>query len=140
MAIKSGDFPGFELHQLSRAYYQVLSREMEGFGIDRGFRILLEIASNDGCVVQQDLTKRFAVDKVTINRITNYLIQQGLIEKKTCSDDRRKAYLALTEQGKELVPEIKSALNRTNQYFFHSISSEDREVFNRVLRSISVIE
>lgn len=140
MAIKSGDFPGFEFHQLSRAYYQMLSREMAGFGLDRGFRMLLEIAANDGCIVQHDLTQRLSVDKVTINRITQYLLKQGLIEKKTCTADRRKAYLALTEQGKALVPEIKAALRRTNEQFFHSVTADERDVFIRVLERISVSE
>lgn len=140
MTVKSGDFPGFEFHQLSKAYYNVLRDEMEGFGIDRGFRMLLEIAANDGCIVQHDLTQRLKSDKVTVNRFTQYLIKAGLILKKTCTDDRRKAYLQLTEEGKALVPEIRKALERTNQQFFKSINAEDRDAFIRVLRLIAVSE
>ncbi len=140
MAIKSGDFPGFEFHQLSRAYYHLLSKEMAGFGLDRGFRMLLEIAAEDGCIVQHDLTQRLFVDKVTINRVTQYLVKQGLVEKKTCDQDRRRAYLALTERGKALVPEIEAALQRTNRQFFQSISPEEFRIFSGVLRRLSESE
>lgn len=95
--------------------------------------MLLRISEEDGAISQHDLSVEFLIDKVSTNRTTKYLEEQGLIKRCVCTKDRRKALLSLTDKGLELIPLIKEALIETNSWFMADLSSEEKKQLTELL-------
>jgi DNA-binding MarR family transcriptional regulator len=65
------------------------------------WRVLLSAAAHDA-VSGQEVTNRWAMDKMAVNRAVANLEERHLIEKRANPDDRRAIDVVMTRSGREL--------------------------------------
>jgi DNA-binding MarR family transcriptional regulator len=65
------------------------------------------------------------VDKSSLSRMVDRLIQKNLIHR-TEGTDRRSIHLSLTSTGKKLVPELTRLADENDSWFFRMLSIEEQ--------------
>jgi MarR family transcriptional regulator for hemolysin len=72
------------------------------------------IARHDGIITQQELSLLLDSDKVSIVRIVDNLSENGYVQRRRKTDDRRKHILNLTEKGRMVIPGIENSFTELN--------------------------
>jgi MarR family transcriptional regulator, transcriptional regulator for hemolysin len=125
---------------LAKSYFGALTKQLENCGIERHFSAILLIyqAEKEGvCCSQQSIADLLDIDKVTMVRIVDYLIQKNFIVKSLNPSDRREYFLKLTAKAKKQLPGITKAIEELNKITFKGIEKNEIESF---YRSLSVME
>ena len=79
---------------------------------------LLEI-ENKGVISVTELANCMSLDKSTVSRTIDSLVNKGLINREIPSDNRRMAQISLTEEGQQTCDDINS---RNDQYIHDNLS------------------
>lgn len=94
--------------------YSALTRSIdEGLsaqGLGRAHHRALYFISRQPDLTVKELLRLLAITKQSLGRVLNDLIEQGFIETRTGSTDRRQKLLRLSAQGRELEAELFRAL------------------------------
>ena len=76
------------------------------------------------------------IDKMSnASRLIDKLVNKGLVERKTCSEDRRQVNVRITRMGLDLLLEIDDRVDRMNRSIFACDESEAariNEILNRI--------
>ncbi len=125
-----------EFTYLSRLYYGAVSNKLSGLEIERYYYTLVLIKEAGGKLTQKELSGKICSDKVFTVKILDYLSEKGMIRREVNTADRRAHFLSLTAKGEELVPVIAKAFNEINDVVFQGITSEEKELYFKVIRQI----
>ncbi len=83
-----------------------------------------------------DLASILRLDKSTLSRTIDGMVDAGLVERLPNPEDRRYIKLTLTEQGKNLFDSINCTFDQYYQNIFAAISSEKHQL---VMESLSLL-
>ena len=73
-----------------------------------------------------------------LTKVLNSLAKNGLITRRQCSDDQRSRLVKLTDKGKKLIEEaLEIVLARHEKQLSDALSSDEREMLNRLLTKIN---
>ncbi|MGG6311301.1 MarR family winged helix-turn-helix transcriptional regulator [Paenibacillus macerans] len=88
--------------EVKRAFYRLLSKQAEGFGITGiQFMALKTIEANPQTGVTE-LADLLRMGNSTVSGIVDRLVKAGLVERKRLDTDRRNVILKITDQGREI--------------------------------------
>jgi DNA-binding MarR family transcriptional regulator len=82
------------------------------------------------------LADRMGMTRGAITKLADRLIGKSLIVRKADPRDGRAQTLALTRQGRKLVPELATLANRNDAEFFGHLSREEHAMLERLLRQM----
>jgi DNA-binding MarR family transcriptional regulator len=88
--------------------------------------VLLEIEENSEITTNQ-LADNLKLDKSTLSRTIDKLVNAGLVDRKINSNDRRYTFLFLTKAGQTKCKEINDVNDTTYNQIFNTISTEKPE-------------
>jgi DNA-binding MarR family transcriptional regulator len=83
-----------------------------------------------------ELAQLLTLDKSTMSRTTNNLVESGLVVRELHSEDRRYVTIKLTDEGQEVLQSIEGSMEEYYKSIFTSIPEEKRE---QVLESLQLI-
>lgn len=83
-----------------------------------------------------ELADLLVLDKSTMSRTINNLVESGQVVRDTHSDDRRYVSIKLTEEGEKAFQSIESSMNQYYENIFRSIPEGKRE---QVIESLELI-
>ena len=83
-----------------------------------------------------ELAEILTLDKSTMSRTINKLVEDNLVIRESHSGDRRYITIRLTEKGIEIFRTIESSMNKYYENIFMSISEDKRE---QILDSLQVL-
>ena len=110
-----------------------------GLNMNR-LRILSVIQKIDACTMK-DLARLTAIDRTTLTRAVDQLVDQGLVERCTPADDRRKVQLTLSTAGEAVRRAAVRLINLANRRALDGISRKQQiavvEAIHRVILNIS---
>lgn len=87
-------------------------------------------------ISQEDIAKKRNCTEASISRITNLLIKNGFVIKKSGKSDKRKNELYLTEKGKNLLKNAQHTVKREFDIFLEGLNDKEIGQFNKVLEKI----
>jgi len=97
------------------------------------FNILRILRGADNWVTMNDI-KELMIDKFpNATRLSDKLLDKGLIERKRSEQDRRIVYLAISKNGMELLETIDNDKNTSHMDFLNNITDEEAKQFSDVL-------
>lgn len=119
-----------------RGYLRHFEREIETqnssnccFGVTLSqCHTLMELDKEDN-VSLKDLSKRLYIDKSTLSRIIEGLVNLGLVDRETPKSNRRTIIIKLTEQGVSVCNKINTENNLYYQKVLNSLSKEQFQLF-----------
>jgi DNA-binding MarR family transcriptional regulator len=97
---------------------------------------MLHLDNKAGQVTQQDLVEYLGIDKTSMVRIIDELTNAGLILRAPHPVDRRFHNIHLTEQGQQLIPEIRAAVAQLNRLMMNGLSEQESTQFILSLQHI----
>jgi DNA-binding MarR family transcriptional regulator len=136
MAI-ADDKPLSLVHVLSNRIGRAFHGEMETkFGITIAeWRVLLTLNSEEG-VSAAEITNRWAMEKMSVNRAIQRMVDNGCITRERDPDDRRSYLLALTSKGRKLHDKISPTANKRYNELMSAIDSDESDAMVRALQKI----
>lgn len=115
---------GRMLSMVGKGYLNLLRLKLQHLDIDRNYYALILIDKYDGIITQQELALLLDSDKVSIVRIVDYLSENGYVQRKLKTEDRRKRSLNLTAKGKLAIPEIKESFAEINGIVLNGLEKQ----------------
>ena len=136
--VSSSNLPlGRHLSVLARFYYDALSAKLQHLDIGRYYSVLLLVNSSPHSVTQQMLGDQLHIDKTSMVRVIDKLVEKNFIKRQIKPGDRRCYLIELTEQGENVIPEIQSAINELNHEVMLGFDEIKRKEFLNMLCKIS---
>jgi DNA-binding MarR family transcriptional regulator len=83
-----------------------------------------------------ELAELLTLDKSTMSRTTNNLVESGLVVRELHAEDRRYVTIKLTDQGNEVLQSIEGSMEQYYKSIFSSIPEDKRA---QVLESLQLI-
>ncbi len=116
------------LQQLGRDMSSMLDHQIRPFGLaEAEFRALASLYSRpDGVAHPGDLCAVAAQSPANMSRISDALVDRGLITRVMSVHDRRRMVLRITEQGEELVRRLLPTLFAPLREIFKDFSDEEQ--------------
>jgi len=89
-----------------------------------------------GEVSLSELAELLALDKSTMSRTINNLVEDGLVIRELDPEDRRYVKIKLTDKGIKIFKDIEESMDRYYKAIFNSVPEEKRE---QVLDSLKLL-
>jgi DNA-binding MarR family transcriptional regulator len=128
---------GRHLSVMGRYYYGALLSKLSMIDIDKHYSLLMILSRSEQPLTQQMLGEQLHIDKTSMVRIIDGLVEKGYVERQQSLDDRRCQKIILTEVGISILPEIEIAVKELNGQVMNGLSEEDQACFYRALCAIS---
>ncbi|MBA3901207.1 MAG: MarR family transcriptional regulator [Bacteroidetes bacterium] len=129
-------FLGRYFHLISKKYIGAFTYKLSHLDLERHFYILTLIDGEQE-VTQKGLGAFLDIDKVSMSRIIDYLVQMKYVVRQPKSCDRRAFSLKLTQKAQDIIPEIKQTIEELNKAAFNGISDEEAAYFYKVSEKIT---
>ncbi|MDH7593959.1 MAG: MarR family winged helix-turn-helix transcriptional regulator [Methanomicrobiales archaeon] len=122
---------------LHRNHFIALNSRLRPFGLSAGqFPILLYLSRKEGAP-QEALAKHFHLDKATIARSVQRLVNDGFVCRRIEPGNRRAYGLYLTEKGKEIIDRILGIEACWEEELLGVLPEGEREGLIRLLRTLA---
>lgn len=126
------------LLMISKKYLSIFAGFTSDIPLERYHYALIYIYQNNETLTQKDLADYFQVDKSFMVNIIDYLSKTGFVVRETSLKDRRKHFIKLTEKAHQYIPNIKSAIDKTNQLALNNITNEDKLLFTKIIKQVEM--
>jgi DNA-binding MarR family transcriptional regulator len=121
------------ISQLSRGMRRRIEQAVEPLGLRPRELHALQHLRERGPSAQQTLVELLGIDATNLIAILNSLEDAGLIERRRDRADRRRAIIALSTQGDQLLAGLDRALRQIDDEVFAALTSSERETLNALL-------
>lgn len=112
-----------------------LEAEFKRIGLSLGrHRALSVLFALEPCTMSE-LADYSAVDRTTMTRTVNLLVDGGLVERATPPQDRRQVVLTLTDEGRRLCRRALQAVFRVNRELLAEVAEPEQRVVARTLEA-----
>lgn len=136
-SIRCTDLPlGRRISMVLKQYHAQIRKMIAHPLAGKYFPLMLHLDNKAGQVSQQDLVEYLGIDKTSMVRIIDELTHAGLILRAPHPVDRRFHHIHLTEQGKQLIPEIRATVERLNGLMMNGLSEQESTQFILSLQHI----
>jgi DNA-binding MarR family transcriptional regulator len=122
---------------IHRMFLAVLNKYLAHIDIERFYYPVLLIDAGKGNLTQQELAEKLGTDKVQVVRIIDYLSDKGYVTRVQNPHDRRKYGLEITEKAKNIIPDIKNAVQKANDIVLSNLSENK---INELYSMLKIIE
>jgi DNA-binding MarR family transcriptional regulator len=126
---------GYWLRCLSNFVSHTFTERLEQEGVSVAQWVVLRTLYDSAGITLNEAAQRVGVDKSTLSRAVEKLVQKGLANR-TEGHDRRSVDLTLTLAGKKLVLQLAKIADENDHAFFHTLSARQREEFLTVMKQL----
>jgi DNA-binding MarR family transcriptional regulator len=142
MADPQGEFPldltTYLFHLLAvigRHREAQLDRLLQPLGLSLSRHRALSVIASQGPLTMSELADYSAIDRTTMTRIVDQLVEAELVERATPRQDRRQVILSLTAKGQAACRESLKAIWRHNRHVLKGLDEARQRTAARVLES-----
>ena len=120
-------------NRVERAFYVEIERK---FGVTLAeWRVLLTLTSEPG-VSAAEITNRWAMEKMSVNRVIQRLVNRRFVTRDRDPDDARSYKLEMTTKGRELYEKIAPSVEKRDSELMAAIDSDAVDAMVRALQKI----
>lgn len=84
-------------------------------------------------VNQVELGQAMNIDKASMVKFVDLLEGRGLIQRKTCTEDRRVKYLSITKKGSQLLQKAIVIREKVEDDFFAPLTTQERQLLQKTI-------
>ncbi len=121
------------ISQLARGMRRRIEQAVEPLGLRPRELHALQHLRERGPSAQQTLVELLGIDATNLVAILNSLEDAGLIERRRDRADRRRAIIALSAHGEQLLADLDRALRQIDDEVFATLTNPERETLNALL-------
>ncbi len=131
------DHLGYWLRCLSNLVSGSFAERLEKHGVSVAQWVVLRTFYDQmKPIILIEAAKLIGVDKSSLSRMIDRLVQKGLIVKSSNDQDLRSTHLALSEEGRDLILKLAKEADANDQSFFQSLSKEEKRNFLKVIQRL----
>lgn len=124
------DHLGYWLRCLSNLVSDSFAKRLEKYGVSVAQWVVLRIFYDQTKpLILVEAAKLVGVDKSSLSRMIDRLVQKHLIIKSSNDEDLRSAHLTLSEKGRGLVLSLAAEADANDRSFFQSLSKSEKAEF-----------
>jgi MarR family transcriptional regulator for hemolysin len=127
----------FPLSLLTKQYVGVMFRKLAHVGIEKYYTAMIIIEKAGGKLNQQNLADELLIDKASVVRMVDYLVDKGFVVRQQNPDDRREYFLVLTPEANGAMTEIRQAISQLNELVFASFTEAEKKQFWKAIGQIN---
>jgi DNA-binding MarR family transcriptional regulator len=127
---------GYWLRYVSNHVSQTFARKVEAHGVTVAEWVLMRQLLQEEALAPSRLAERMGMTRGAITKLADRLIAKSLLTRKADPGDGRAQTLALTVEGRRLVPELAALADAIDAEFFDHLAPKDRAALLRILRGI----
>ncbi len=118
---------------LAKFYQAKLSEYLRYVGIEKHFSVLMLLDNmKEGCN-QKHLANKLYLDETSMVGIIDELVDKKFVERVKNPSDRRECLVLLTGKGKKSIPEIKNAIDKTNNKLMNGFTEDEKAQLSKLL-------
>lgn len=127
---------GYWLRCVSNNVSHAFSRKLEERGVTVAEWVVLRELHDHDVVAPSQLAERLGLTRGAISKLADRLTAKALITRTASGGDRRFQTLALTAEGRALVPGLSALADRNDAEFFGHLTPAERASVEGVLKGI----
>lgn len=127
---------GYLLRMVSNAVSQQFARALAGEGVTVAEWVMLRALYCGEAVAPSVLARKMGITKGAISKLSDRLLDKGLIERVNNPDDKRGHKISLSAAGTEMVPHLASLADENDAVFFAVLSGEEQEGLRALLHAL----
>ena len=109
---------------------------LKPYGLTVGQFVLLKNMPEDGTLSQNQLCEIVEKSAANVTRILDRLEKKAFVKRKQNPADRRSTLIVLTDQGREMVEEVRSLFESFSDHLTKGISTQDQNLLMQLLYKI----
>lgn len=130
-------FP-FAVARVTRRWRKLLDERLKDLGVTQArWTTMVYLQRGGEGLTQRELANLMAIENPTLVRLLDSLENQGLIERRPCSKDRRARRLHLTPSGEAFMEDLNSRADKLREEMLEGVDENDlavaMNVFNRIM-------
>jgi DNA-binding MarR family transcriptional regulator len=127
---------GFLMFRTARGMKKMLDARLSEFNITSSQASVLNTLFNSDGLSLSDIGKSVHLDKPAITGLADRMENDGLVERRRTSTDRRIIQLYLTEKGRNLYNAIETIIVEIDQRLVQSLTINEIDTLHNMLQSI----
>jgi DNA-binding MarR family transcriptional regulator len=128
--------PGHLIRRLSQISMALFIEEAGELGVTARQFAALNMIRESPDIDQVRLSQMIAMDKTTIVKVIDRLVEKGLITRTRSPTDRRANVLNITPQGQKVLKDIEPLLDRSDQRILAPLGQSDQRKFMELLSQL----
>lgn len=127
---------GYLLRMVSNAVSQDFARALAGEDVTVAEWVMLRSLYGGEAVAPSVLARKMGMTKGAISKLSDRLLDKGLIERTDNSDDKRRHRISLSATGVKKVPVLARLADENDDAFFALLSDEEQEQLRTLLHTL----
>ena len=127
---------GYWLRFVSNHVSHAFSRKLAARGVTVAEWVVLRELLDAGAAAPSRLADRLGMTRGAITKLADRLVAKALLDRRQDRDDGRAQTLALTEQGRALVPALSALADKNDAEFFGHLTAAERQWLERMMKEI----
>jgi len=127
---------GYLLRMVSNAVSLEFARVLAGEGVTVAEWVMLRALYGIDAVAPTVLARKMGMTRGAISKLSDRLLDKGLIERADNPDDKRGHKISLSAAGTEKVPGLARLADENDSLFFSVLSKEGQEELRALLRAL----
>lgn len=128
---------GFWMRMISNAVSQDFARRLAGEGVTVAEWVFLRALHDETSLSPSVLAEKMGMTKGAISKLSERLVEKGLVTRAEDETDRRAHHLALSAEGRAKVPHLAALADANDAEAFGVLSAEEHTELDRLLRLLA---
>ncbi len=142
-----GELSEFELGQffpyLVRIYYRAVSEAVsQAYSGDMGLNVshwrTMAVLGPERAMSASEIVAYSSMDKVTVSRAIKGLQERGLLRRDVDGDDKRRAVLRLTQEGRSCFAKIVPCVEKLSAKCLHGLSANEQKQLISLMERVRI--
>jgi DNA-binding MarR family transcriptional regulator len=125
---------GHLVRDIHRMQSRLLQRRIAKYGVKFGSWYYLRVLWSEDGLSQHELSDRVQFNDATTRAAVDRMENEGLVERRSHPEDRRKSCIYLTKRGRELKAKLLPIAVELNDVLLKNLSKTEQQVFLTNLR------
>lgn len=135
-AFSPRDYPLIYIALIRKKNTQTIDRLLKPYGMNTNLWRLFGALHDFGGLHISELSERIAVERTQLSRLIDQTEDQGFIERKISTSDRRQTKLFLTEKGRQAFAEVLPIVIEHYEILCRDLSATEMKILMRGLGKI----
>lgn len=128
---------GYWLNRLRSLVHQGFEVRLEKYDVSVASWCVLVSVYDNSARSTSELAHYIEIDKASISRVLEKLIQKGLLIQ-TAGKDKRSGNISLTQKGTNLVPQLIREAEENERFFFSELSTKEQDFLKLIMQKILI--
>lgn len=127
---------GYWLRFVSNQVSHAFKLQLESRGVTVAEWVVMRELFDRDPMPPSGLAENLGMTRGAISKLIQRLVQKSWVSRTRGSTDRRYQSVALTEEGRALVPTLAAIADQNDEAFFDVLSASERETLMRLMKEI----